>query len=231
MAVLPDWNSIESTARWSDFLFWAGIVCLVLLAVTEVASHIYGSRSASLSREAASAAGTNRKQEEDAAEKHHAEELDRMQRQLAEAKTAAEEAQGPATKAQQQIATRRLTPAQKQTLIAALTPFAGQKVDVFCIMGDVEGKQFARDLDDVFRAANWDDGGGTGINQATYGADDPVGIKVSVNPQDTSSDRVPPALGMLIGTLVNTGILKEKNVFVNPQSNIGRITFLVGRKP
>ena len=40
MNLLPDWNSIESTARWSDILFWAGIVCLVLLAATEVASHV-----------------------------------------------------------------------------------------------------------------------------------------------------------------------------------------------
>jgi hypothetical protein len=48
MTLLPDWDSIESTARWSDGLFWAGIVFLVLLAAAEVASHIISKRSAFL---------------------------------------------------------------------------------------------------------------------------------------------------------------------------------------
>jgi hypothetical protein len=48
MKFLPNWNSIESTARWGDALFWLGIGSLILLAVAEIASHIYSSRSAIL---------------------------------------------------------------------------------------------------------------------------------------------------------------------------------------
>ena len=51
MRFLPDWDSIESTARWGDALFWIGITCLVLLAAAEVASHIFSNRSSALQAE------------------------------------------------------------------------------------------------------------------------------------------------------------------------------------
>jgi hypothetical protein len=48
----PGWNSIDTTAFWSSFYFWAGIVSLALLAATEVLSHRYGSRHDELVRSA-----------------------------------------------------------------------------------------------------------------------------------------------------------------------------------
>lgn len=51
--MLPSWDSIQSTSRASDFLFWLGIWALVVLTVAEVGSHIYGKRSTSLQVRAA----------------------------------------------------------------------------------------------------------------------------------------------------------------------------------
>jgi hypothetical protein len=52
MDFVPDWNSIESTTRWGNGLFWAGIICLILLAVAEMASHILLNRAAALTAKA-----------------------------------------------------------------------------------------------------------------------------------------------------------------------------------
>jgi hypothetical protein len=48
MTILPDWNSVESTARAGDVLFWVGIFALVILVAAEVGSHKYGKRTAEL---------------------------------------------------------------------------------------------------------------------------------------------------------------------------------------
>src|ERR1700688_3814769 len=85
MSLLPNWDSIESTSRWSDILFWAGIICLVLLAATEVASHVYGSRSSFLSEKVARHAEDQRKRDEDDAETRRKTEVEGLQKQLADA--------------------------------------------------------------------------------------------------------------------------------------------------
>jgi hypothetical protein len=51
MTVLPDWNSVESTARWSSILFWVGMSALMVLAATQVASRIFANRSSVLALE------------------------------------------------------------------------------------------------------------------------------------------------------------------------------------
>jgi hypothetical protein len=48
MNILPDWNSIESTTRWSEALFWISIFCLLIPAAAQVGSHFCGNRAAYL---------------------------------------------------------------------------------------------------------------------------------------------------------------------------------------
>jgi hypothetical protein len=79
MSFVPDWDSIESTSRWSDVLFWAGIVCLILLAATEVASHIYGTRSTLLSDEAARHTEEQHRHDEESAEVRRKAEVEALQ--------------------------------------------------------------------------------------------------------------------------------------------------------
>lgn len=57
--MLPDWNSVESTARWSDLLFWTGIIALCLLAASIMASRILANRSNFLTHEVGTAATTS----------------------------------------------------------------------------------------------------------------------------------------------------------------------------
>jgi hypothetical protein len=112
MSLLPDWHSIESTARWSDILFWAGIGCLILLAAAEVASHVYGKRSTELSEAGA-----------------HQRMADANQRATtADARAAQAQADTDALRRRQDQ--RSFTDEQRRVLIAALTPFQGHRVKV-----------------------------------------------------------------------------------------------------
>lgn len=135
MSFLPNWDSFESTSRWSDILFWAGIICLILLAATEVASHIYGNRASILSKEAAK----QQQEAEQAAEQRHTAEIGGLKSQLTEAEKKVTELQ----KVQPQ---RRLSQQEKDTLIAAMLPFPGQKISITCIMGTFMAKSLPRIL-------------------------------------------------------------------------------------
>ena len=71
----PGWDSIESTKGWADFYFWFGIICLVLLAISEVISHRYGLRKDELVAAAEVATSKQRKADQDAADSRHATEI------------------------------------------------------------------------------------------------------------------------------------------------------------
>src|ERR1700692_1103838 len=219
MSYLPDWDSIESTSRWSDFLFWAGIVCLVLLAATEVASHIYGSRSSFLSGEAAQHSEDQRKQDEQSAETRRKAEVEALQKQLAEADKKA------ATALQQQVP-RHLTDAQKQTLIATLSPFAGQEVQVATPWGDGEAKDFAEDFMAVFKAANWNTLDSPSM--AAY-SKDPGGLEVILSATEIAAGKVLRSADALMKALNNLGL--EPKGLNDPSVRVRLIDFRVGHKP
>lgn len=44
MGWIPGWESIQATGWWSGFFFWASIVSLIGLGISEVASHRYSER-------------------------------------------------------------------------------------------------------------------------------------------------------------------------------------------
>jgi hypothetical protein len=129
------------------------------------------------------------------------------------------------------IAPRHLSDGQKAALLAALKAFKGQKIDVVCLLGDSEGKAFALEFDAIFRAAGWDDGGGSGINQAVIDPPEPVGIEVTLNQAEVQAGRVPKSAVALLDTLMAVGLVNTRQMFMNPQSPGDRITFRVGRKP
>lgn len=153
MSLLPDWNSIESTARWSDVLFWAGIVCLILLAVTEVASHLYAKRSGELS----DAAG-------------------RQAVASADAKAAQAQANADAVKRRQDQ--RSFTYEQSEVVVAAIASFRGQRVTIVCNQGDGEGRAFAEEFVSIFVAAHWQYG--TSVIEAPSG-DQQTGLQLQVS--------------------------------------------------
>jgi hypothetical protein len=76
-------------------------------------------------------------------------------------------------------APRRLSSEQKKVLIQSLSPFKGNSVDIICLIGDSESFRYAEDFVSVFRAAGWDAGANTGINQAVFSGV-PEGVMVKV---------------------------------------------------
>jgi hypothetical protein len=44
MSWIPGWQSIQATGWWSGFFFWASIISLIGLGISEFASHRYSER-------------------------------------------------------------------------------------------------------------------------------------------------------------------------------------------
>ena len=61
-------------------------------------------------------------------------------------------------------APRRLSPAQKTSMLEVLSEHPGLSIDIVAIMGDGESDRYAKDFVEVFRAANWNLGGPRGYS-------------------------------------------------------------------
>jgi hypothetical protein len=211
----PGWDSIESTDFWNTFWFWFGIGCLFLLGASEVVSHYYGQRHNTLVASAERKAASERQQEQEQAEQRHAAELAETQRRVEETR--------------RQQAPRRLTEDQKRSLVAALSPFAGQKFKLEYGMGNNEAANYAADFMDVFRNAKWVDVGNSPI-QAIWTGPGSVGIEVTLNQEEADKGAVPRAAFVLIETLGRLGLADHAG-FKNPQVPSQTIEFRIGAKP
>jgi len=221
MTALPGWDSVESSAAIAHVLHVTAVVVLFLLFIAEGLAVIYDARKDHLTTAAEGARTAQQQQNEQAAEAHRRAEVAELQKQLAEADKKA------ATALQQQ-ASRNLTDTQKQTLINALTPFRGQKVDVVSLIGDADGLQFAQEFVGVFQAAGWDV---TSVTEAIFSPPSPIGIEVTLNQAEAEAGRIPQAAEALVLALIDINLADRRRLFVNPSTPADRITFRVGTKP
>src|SRR5260221_7182328 len=216
----PGWDSIECAGWWSGFYFWFGIFCLFMLGVSEMVSHRYGQRRDALVAIAEDARSRQRTQEEIATQQRHASEIGGLKEQLSEA-------EDKVLKLQKQQADRRFSPEQKQMLIATLSPFKGQLVDITSVLGDSEAHKLAEEIASVFAGAEWNYGGGA--SQAVYSGTSPVGVQVVVNSERVDAGNPPKAARALVEALQNAKIA------VTPLKDAGvpadGIRLIVGRKP
>jgi hypothetical protein len=166
MTVLPDWNSVESTARWSSILFWVGMSALIILAATQVASRVFANRSNAL----AFASG-------------HSVEVSAL----------------PKTEG-------LLTAAQRQSLLLAMTPYAGQKISFACNSGDLNADARAREYRAILAKAGWTIVGGDNVQAVLVPA--PVGINIYVNREELNAGRAPGAAVALAKALMELGITR-----------------------
>jgi len=220
MSVLPGWDSLESTANWYWGLHVAGLVFIVLLALSEILAFIYGKRADTLRGIAESARAEKRKQEINEANAFHAAQVEALKKEMEQA----ERKTGPF---QRQQTDRQLSLAQGNALIQALSPFRGQKIRVVCTVNDVEGCRFAEAFKAVFVASGWDC---EGVNQAAYTGKQPVGIEVTVNQAEGLAGRIPQPADRLTKALVVLGISGQE-IYVDPAIPARRIDFRVGRRP
>jgi hypothetical protein len=216
MANFPGWGSLESVSRIHHWLELAGIGFLALLVLSEALAFIYSGRKDALTALQAQTVENQRRSE-----------VSSLQAKLTES---AQDAEHRIEQLKAQQTGRHLSDEQKRVLERMLAPFSGQRIDVTCILGDTEGKQFAGDFVALLRSAGWNDGGGTGINQAVYGQD-PIGIQVTLNDGEIRAGRVPRSANVLVEALFNTGLIVPKQAFRNAQAPADRITLIIGRKP
>lgn len=188
MTVWPDWNSVESTARWSAILFWVGVSALIVLAATQVASRVFANRSSVLALQG---------------------------------KHSAETAPLPA-------AHGFLSDAQKQSLLLAMTPYAGQKISFACNSGDLEADARAREFRAIFVRAGWKILGGDNVQAVVVPA--PVGINIYVNREELSAGKAPAAAIALAKALLQLGIAKGGTLtsLTQPDLPPDMIGFFVG---
>jgi hypothetical protein len=125
----------------------------------------------------------------------------------------------------------RLTEQQKNTLVAGLTPFKGQKVVIMRVSGDHLGEKTAQDFVEVFVRSGWVGPDGSALKDGGIGffGIDPVGIGVDVNDADVTENIIPAATFPLIrqiSAIVPLMIPPVKDKAVQR----GAIWLVIGRK-
>lgn len=125
---------------------------------------------------------------------------------------------------------RRLSDDEKQRLVAALLPYAGQKVLVSRIKGDTEAEPLANGFVDVFVAAKWVFDGKPDVLQSVY-AKEPIGIEVAVNRADAWAHQPPRATYSLVFTLFKLGLISREISHMDPKTPSGMIEVRVGKRP
>jgi hypothetical protein len=162
--------------------------------------------------------------------------LAELQRKPSEADSQVTELQRKLTEAETRLAEvhrkemkKRLSEEEKQKLIEALKPFAGQKVAVASRLGDEDGKSLAEDFVAVFDAARWDHGGNGGISVQRWDRD-PVGIEITLNEADARAGRISSGIGALINVVRKLGLSYDNTIYMNRQVPSGQALVKVGRK-
>jgi hypothetical protein len=222
MAILPGWNSLVAAGSIAHSLHIAAMVVLALVVVAEGMALVYDDRKYALIGAAERAVTATRDQEWQEIEERDHNEIAELQRRLEET----QRQQGRLEETQHQQASRRLTITDQQTLLAALSPFPGQQIDITSIVGDPEGQQFASDFVSVAQQAGWN---ATGVNQATF-TTNPVGVEVFY--REPPPDNVPPpALAALVDALMGLHILPARSVSIYEDTAPDVIRLVVGTKP
>jgi hypothetical protein len=211
MTWLPGWDSIDSAGFWSHFWFWVGIVCLFAVGASAVISHTYGLRKDKLMSEKVVSL-TARQTAEVEALQNKLKEVGALQNKLEQGNTSVPEP--PAA-----MRAKILTPEQQQTLIAALSPFVGQKVRIDTVVGSDDG--LANDFVEVFRAAKWH------VDPGSPSQVVPAKSLFGLQPTINRISPVPPGFGVLVDTLSALG-LGPNTGFADEQTPVGTINLKIG---
>jgi hypothetical protein len=121
---------------------------------------------------------------------------------------------------------RRLSVDEKNELIDALSPFAGQRVLIAAIEGDEDGKNYATDFAEVFEAAGWVH---PQIDYRRWERD-PVGVEISLNEQDGRTGRINSAIGTLINVTRKLSLTDANTVYMNEEVPSGQVQIKIGKK-
>jgi hypothetical protein len=127
---------------------------------------------------------------------------------------------------------RRLTAAQKTSLITALSPFPGQKISLMTLGNDSEAKDFATDFLYSLTIAKWD----SAFVYTVPARENPTGLTVLVNDNELAGPggQPPPAAIALVKELVEfnvlVGTLDRFEIHGDRGTPPGTITLRIGGK-
>jgi hypothetical protein len=154
MSLIPGWGSIASAHWWENFYFWAGIVALILLGVTEVVSHRYTERKDELTAT-----------EQDETQRRHDEEMARLHLETAKIteRAAILEKEAAVARAEQErlkslVTWRALTAGQLQKLsddLIASPKEIPHNVTVAYAAGDTEAQYLAILITNTLTKSGW----------------------------------------------------------------------------
>ena len=121
---------------------------------------------------------------------------------------------------------RRLTANEKDSLVEALRPYAGQKVTIAAIAGDDDDKVYASDFVEVLQAAGWEHPNVT----YRHWDRDPVGVEITLNEADGRAGRVNVAIGALINVVRKLGLTEGNTIYMNGEIPAGEALIKIGKK-
>ena len=212
MAILPGWNSLAAAGSIAHSLHIAAMIVLAVLVVAEGMALVYDDRKYALIGAAERDVTATYDEERREAEGRHHNDIAELQRRIEET--------------QRQQASRGLTFSDQQTLVAALSPFPGQHLEINFVLGDPEAQQFANDFASIALQAGWN---ATGINEAAFTAN-PIGVELFYR-EPPPDNLPPPALAALVDALMDLHILPARSVSIYEDLAPDVIRLVVGAKP
>jgi hypothetical protein len=131
---------------------------------------------------------------------------------------------------QAQLAWRTLNQPQQGAILKVLEGLPGRKVSILSVMGDAEGKTYASQFAERFRAGGWDITPND-ISQGAFAGAPPVGIMVGVNPADDNDTDVVSSAEALVDVLFKLKIIDRRAAYHREDVPRGRVLLIVGVKP
>lgn len=229
MALFPDWNSIESTTRWSEGLFWAGIFTLVVVVVTELAAHVYSNRAAYLISADTGIQREALQKQERAAEQRYSAATAKIREKLDSATAELQKIQpGKA---------RHLLDQQAKALVKSLDRFSGQTINVWSSDSSSDSVTLGREFIAVLKRAGWnvpDE-----VLTGPIAGGDTEGIHVVFDGNISSPAEIPPGIDALISALERFGFISSETLYVddaahgrdNLQKTRGQFFLKIGTAP
>jgi hypothetical protein len=124
---------------------------------------------------------------------------------------------------------RHLSAIERRVLVESLKPFGGQKVQIFSVNGDDEGRVYRDELARTFEQAGWDHEGSHGVRQAEFDVD-PVGLTLILHAVDAGHGHTNRAINTLIATLKRLNLFDGGGVYISDQVPDGWVKIAIGKK-
>ena len=244
MSWIPGWDSIAATGWWSGFFFWASIVSLIGLGISEVASHRFANRKDELSAD-----------QQRAEKKVHDEEMARLHLETAQIQERAANLEKEAAEARLSLGKLQtpratlLTGTALDTIAEKLKPFAGTKFDTGLAGSSGEQADFLWRLEMALTNlpppenrlnADWIEipwgfnrvgVGAQALHRGTRPVSGSVAaqnVEIHLHPEYRA--KLLPAATALISALNDVGIVAKEAGFNTHSSNDDAIHVLIGEK-